>query len=156
MDRLQMDTAVPTGLRLRRACAAVCAKNIALGYNDATDDFLLTCDPQAQAIWGHIADAAAGPGTREERALAAGLLRDILEDRSKLSSMSGFTDLWLQVVDAVAACQTEPIDLRTEICIVARELRSGERSHTDVANWLLDLDTRLHTPEQREDKKIVE
>jgi hypothetical protein len=37
-------------------------------------------------------------------------------------------------------------NLRTEIRTVARELRSGERSHTDVANWLLDLDERLHTP----------
>jgi len=25
----------------------------------------------------------------------------------------------------------------------AEELRSGERSHTDVANWLLDLDARM-------------
>jgi hypothetical protein len=104
MPRLQMDTTLPTGLRLRRACAAVRAKNVAMGFYDATDDFLLTCDPQAQAIWGHIADAAAGLGSREERAKAAGQLRDALEGRSsiELGSMARHTDLWLQVVDAVA------------------------------------------------------
>jgi hypothetical protein len=35
------------------------------------------------------------------------------------------------------------IELRTAIGTAAEELRTGERSHTDVANWLLDLDARL-------------
>jgi hypothetical protein len=105
MRKTMEDMTVPTGLRLRRACAAVRAKNVAMGFKDATDEFLLTCDPQAQIVWGHVADAAAGPGTREERARAAGLLRDALEDRTGDASMARHTELWLQVVDAVAGCE---------------------------------------------------
>lgn len=36
-------------------------------------------------------------------------------------------------------------DLLEEISTAAAQLRSGELSHTDVANWLLDLDEMLHT-----------
>jgi hypothetical protein len=42
------------------------------------------------------------------------------------------------------------VDLAESLAMVLRsvhtateELRSGERSHTDVANWLLDMDARL-------------
>jgi hypothetical protein len=50
-----------------------------------------------------------------------------------------------QIVDVVAPRQTEPTDLRAEISVVAHELRSGECSCTDAAEWLLELDERLRT-----------
>lgn len=111
MSKVRMDTTwstAPTGLRLRRACAAVRAKNVAMGFKDeaASGDVLLETDPWVQELWARVADAACEDGTREERAARAGAMRDHLEGRDDAESgmMRHFTSLWLQVVDAVAAC----------------------------------------------------
>jgi hypothetical protein len=39
--------------------------------------------------------------------------------------------------------QITMLDVLREINTITRELVSGERSHTDVANWLLDFEKRL-------------
>ena len=45
-------------------------------------------------------------------------------------------DVLVELAESLAA-------VRRSVHTAAEELRSGERSHTDVANWLLDLDARL-------------
>jgi hypothetical protein len=50
---------------------------------------------------------------------------------------------WCPGYGRVDVTTLEPLNLRAAILTAAEELRSGERSHTDVANWLLDLDKRL-------------
>jgi hypothetical protein len=87
--------------------------------------------------WWAGSDGAAWTGTREQAERLA----------SRPPSVPG-----PQFVD----CQPYPYDpnrepvstvvsseIRDAIITAAEELRSGERSHTDVANWLLDLDARL-------------
>lgn len=129
---LAADPPGPTGIRLRRACAAFNTFSREI-WGFARAAVLPDKPARIQELWAQVSDAVIdvmgaridqegrSEPLKRKRAIAAAKQRDLLEGRTELQCFEASTDemrVWMAVVDAVMNAETVPWELMTTARII--------------------------------------